>query len=148
MKMKNKVLVSLLVVSFLYATFAVAQILCAVKVDAVNFSNDKGYAVFELYDKVDGFVVNPKVALKKVVTDIKGGKAHADFTGLKFGDYAVSVYHDENSNNKLDTKFGTMPLEGIALSNNASARKGTPKFDEAKFYVNIPVVALKLKLSY
>ncbi len=146
--MKNKVLISFVVVFFLYATFTVAQIICIVKVDATNFSNDKGYAVFELYNKADGFVVNPKVALKKVVTDIKGGKAHADFTGLKFGDYAVSVYHDENSNNKLDTKFGTMPLEGIALSNNASARKGAPKFDDAKFYVNLPVVPIKLKLSY
>ena len=49
------------------------------------------------------------------------------------GDYAVSVFHDENSNGKLDRNFMGMPKEGVGKSNDAAGHFGPPKYDDARF---------------
>jgi uncharacterized protein (DUF2141 family) len=61
--------------------------------------------------------------------------AHAlTISGLPRGGYAVSVIHDENGNNKLDTLAG-IPREGYGFSNDAPVRFGPPKFAAARFTV-------------
>lgn len=49
-------------------------------------------------------------------------------TGLAPGRYALSVFHDQNSNAKLDTFLG-VPREGLGFSRNPVIRFGAPKFD-------------------
>ena len=49
-------------------------------------------------------------------------------TGVTPGRYAVSVFHDQNSNAKLDTFLG-VPREGFGFSRNPVIRFGAPKFD-------------------
>jgi uncharacterized protein (DUF2141 family) len=49
------------------------------------------------------------------------------------GDYAVSVFHDQNSNGKLDRNFMGMPKEGVGASNDAAGHFGPPKSDDARF---------------
>jgi uncharacterized protein (DUF2141 family) len=51
------------------------------------------------------------------------------------GEYAVSVFHDENSNRKLDTGAFGIPLEKTGFSNNAKGHMGPPKYEDAKFEV-------------
>jgi uncharacterized protein (DUF2141 family) len=60
-------------------------------------------------------------------------KPFASFREIAPGRYAVSVYHDENSNGKLDTNFLGIPREGVGASNNARGHMGSPKFDAAAF---------------
>lgn len=52
---------------------------------------------------------------------------------LPAGKYAAAVYHDENSNGKLDTNFLGIPKEGYGFSNNASGSFGPPKYKDAAF---------------
>jgi uncharacterized protein (DUF2141 family) len=69
-----------------------------------------------------------------------GGMAHihkseamTEFHNVPFGHYAVSVFHDENANSKLDLGiFG--PLERYGFSNGARGLLGVPSFDKAKAY--------------
>jgi uncharacterized protein (DUF2141 family) len=68
-----------------------------------------------------------------IVARISAQKAVCEFPGIAPGTYAVSVYHDENSNDKLDTNFLGIPREGVGASNNARGHMGPPKFDSAKF---------------
>ena len=56
------------------------------------------------------------------------------FTGLKLGDYAIKLFHDENSNGELDTNLIGMPSEGYGFSNNAG-RYGPASYEEAKFSI-------------
>ena len=44
------------------------------------------------------------------------------------GHYALSLFHDENSNKKLDTMMG-MPREGFGFSRSPVVRFGPPKFE-------------------
>ena len=52
---------------------------------------------------------------------------------LPLGDYALSVFYDQDGDGKLKTNFIGMPKEPIALSNNAVAKFGPPEYDDAVF---------------
>jgi uncharacterized protein (DUF2141 family) len=51
------------------------------------------------------------------------------FSGLAPGAYAVSVFHDENRNRKLDSTL-MIPREGFGFSRNPAVRFGAPKFGQ------------------
>ena len=42
-----------------------------------------------------------------------------EFWGLPSGDYGIAVYHDINSNNRMDKKYIVIPNEAYGFSNNA-----------------------------
>ncbi len=54
---------------------------------------------------------------------------------VPYGDYGVAVFHDENSNGKMDKNILGMPLEPYGFSNNVRITFGPPKWDNAKFAV-------------
>jgi len=55
---------------------------------------------------------------------------------LKNGTYAVSLYQDENSNEKLDTGIFGIPKELYGFSNDAKGKFGPPEFADQLFAVN------------
>ncbi len=58
-------------------------------------------------------------------------RATAVFESVPAGDYAIKVFHDANSNKKLD--MGLMgPKEKYGFSNNVMGFMGPPDFDDAK----------------
>jgi uncharacterized protein (DUF2141 family) len=60
---------------------------------------------------------------------------------LPLGEYALSVFYDRNGNGEMDTNFIGMPKEPIALSNDAVAKLGPPKYEDAVFSLGIePVI--------
>jgi uncharacterized protein (DUF2141 family) len=54
---------------------------------------------------------------------------------VPYGDYGVAVFHDENSNGKMDKNVLGIPLEPYGFSNNVRITLGPPKWEEAKFTV-------------
>jgi uncharacterized protein (DUF2141 family) len=54
------------------------------------------------------------------------------FHDLAPGTYALSAFHDENGNQKLDMTFG-IPREGFAFSNNPVIRMRAPTSAEVRF---------------
>lgn len=63
------------------------------------------------------------------------------------GTYAVSLFHDQNSNNRLDKTMG-MPSEGYGFSRDAAVQFGPPKFDAAKVTVGASDQTLPIKVRY
>lgn len=55
------------------------------------------------------------------------------FEEVPVGSHAVSVGHDVNGNDKVDTNFVGMPTEQWGVSNNVRPRLRAPRFDEAAF---------------
>jgi uncharacterized protein (DUF2141 family) len=68
--------------------------------------------------------------------------------GIEPGTYAIAVYHDENSNGKLDSNFIGIPREGVGFSNNAKGHMGPPKFDAAAFRFSGGALELKIVVAY
>lgn len=69
------------------------------------------------------------------------------FDGLPSGTYAVSLFHDENSNGKLDTLVG-IPREGFGFSRNPPIRFGPPRFAAARFPVTSGDTQQQVRLKY
>ncbi|MCA9659158.1 MAG: DUF2141 domain-containing protein [Myxococcales bacterium] len=113
-----------------------------------GFRSDDGKVMVALFRGSDGFPTNPDKAFRSAITKIRGKRASVDFADLPPGEYAVSVIHDENDNDKLDTNFLGIPKEGIGTSNNAKARFGPPKFRDAKFTVRDADVTQRITMAY
>ncbi|WP_213003996.1 DUF2141 domain-containing protein [Parahaliea maris] len=63
------------------------------------------------------------------------------------GRYAFTAYLDVNGNGKLDSNFIGIPKEPVALSNNAKARFGPPRFDDAVFELSAEGVTQTIRLA-
>ena len=112
-----------------------------------NFRNNQGMASISLYKQANGFPNSAKAA-ETVFLKIDNTKAIAVFGKLPAGEYAVSVYHDENNNKKLDTNFFGIPKEGLGASNNARSHFGPPKYADAKFTFSGSSQQITLSMYY
>lgn len=77
---------------------------------------------------------------------IANGQASAQFSDLPAGVYGIGVYHDANSNGKLDTFMG-IPREGYGFSRNPPFRPRAPRFNEVEFAVH-ETTAESINLRY
>jgi len=103
-----------------------------INVDISGFESDKGKASIGLFNEEETFL---RDANWKQFSEISNNKATAVFTDIPDGIYAISVYHDENNNEKLDLIMGMMPKEDTGTSNNPKAKMGPPKWEESIFEV-------------
>lgn len=67
---------------------------------------------------------------------IINNKAVIELDELQFGEYAVKAFHDEDSNDDLNTNFLGIPVEDYGFSNNARGMFGPPAWQEAKLMLN------------
>lgn len=63
------------------------------------------------------------------------------------GRYAIAVFHDQNSNRKLDT-FAGIPKEGFAFSRNPSIKMRAPRFEEVAIDLPAGMTQIRLKMNY
>jgi uncharacterized protein (DUF2141 family) len=101
-----------------------------IEIEITGFKNDNGTARVGLYNTKDSFL---RKGIQTGKTVVKNKKAYIVFSNLPKGEYAVSMYHDENANGKLDANFVGIPKEGYATSNGAKGFMGPPKYEDAKF---------------
>lgn len=104
-----------------------------VTVQIKNIKNTKGQLVVGLYSNAKSFLKTPQSG---EIIKIKTNSATVVFKNVTVGTYAISLFHDENSNEKLDTNFMGIPKESFACSNNAKGFMGPPQWEDAKFKVN------------
>ena len=73
---------------------------------------------------------------RQKVVPVKDKRAQYIVKNLEFGDYAVKVFHDENSDGELDTAIFGIPTEAYGFSNNAKGKFGAPAFSKVVFKFN------------
>ena len=112
--------------------------------------NNKGRVALALFQGEAGFPGDSSKAVhtQQAEIDNKTGSAQFVLQGIPYGVYAVSVFHDENMNGKLDKNFVGAPKEGYGASNNPRKRMGPPPFGEANFSLNQPEQSIEIKLIY
>jgi uncharacterized protein (DUF2141 family) len=111
--------------------------------------NTNGQLAAALFSTREGFPGKSAKALAKKFLPANDPKCEVVFDAVPYGSYAVSVYHDENSNGKLDTVFLIgMPKEGVGCSNNPKSSFGPPSFADAKFILEGREVVLNIDLKY
>lgn len=120
--------------------FALQQENLQLEVNISNIQKHDGVILVAIYDSAETFLNEPmqyKVVPIEAEAEIPIS-VQTVFTGLADGEYAVSVYHDENENWELDRNWMGIPKEMFGFSNNAKAKFSPPKFDECS--VNISAI--------
>lgn len=111
-----------------------------------NLQNDQGQVGCSLYSKKDGFPMDSKKADVRMMVQPSGKRATCVFKGVKPGTYAISMMHDENKDEELETSFVGRPQEWWGVSNDApSERFGPPKYENAIFKFDGTAKTVKVK---
>lgn len=125
-----KLLITTLFIFSLSISTVFAQKQYKITAEFENIKHSKGSLFVALYNKEGSFL---KKQFKGEIVEIKNQKAIVVFENIPEGTYAISSFHDENDNKKMDTNFFGIPKEPIGISNNAKGFMGPPKFKDAKF---------------
>jgi uncharacterized protein (DUF2141 family) len=116
----------------------------SVTVNISGIRSQKGNVVICLWGKEnkDFPFCSSAAAYKSTTLKADSSNLVATFQNVPSGEYAVSAFHDENGNGKLDTNWMGMPKEGIAApnmdkeKNQNQGRRERPSFDKMKFKLN------------
>jgi uncharacterized protein (DUF2141 family) len=95
-----------------------------------------------------GQFMGPARAYGEIVRTPSAGAVSLTLKDVAPGDYAVTIWHDDNGNQKFDMDPATgRPTDGWATV-NAEALRGPPVFDQVKATVGIVPLTLSLPLHY
>ena len=90
------------------------------KIMIALFNSKETY--FELDKMLAGYEIN-----------VDSTNLNCTFHDLPFGTYAITIYHDEDNNGKMNRNWLGMPTEGYAFSNNFSSSIRPASFNDAAF---------------
>ncbi|MFL3653776.1 MAG: DUF2141 domain-containing protein [Halioglobus sp.] len=103
-------------------------------VEISGLKDASGNVYIAVYDSDSSWLSDEVVLNQKVViVDALDGDLVRTELLLPLGNYALSVFYDQDGDGELKTNFIGMPKEPIALSNNAVAKFGPPKYSDAVF---------------
>ena len=112
-------------------------------IEVASFENTKGVLRVCVTDQKDDFLES--CAFSKIVT-VEDDTVSLKIENIEEGNYAVSVYHDENNSGILETGgvFG-IPLEPYGFSNNPTMKFG-PSYKKSVFKMTSDKnISIKLK---
>ena len=97
-------------------------------IDVTGLKNANGKIMVAVFDNADHFLKQP---MRTGTVDAQTGTVQLLLTGLPPGDYAISLFHDQNGNGKLDKNPIGMPIEPYGFSNDAAGAYGPPTFQQS-----------------
>ena len=104
------------------------------RLEISGLASEQGNVYYSIYDSEDTWLGEERVAGAAVdIAAAMEGEIVVATVQLPPGEYAVSIFYDVNANGELDTNFIGIPKEPVALSNNAKAKFGPPKYKDALF---------------
>jgi uncharacterized protein (DUF2141 family) len=116
-------------------------------VEIFRLNDIKGLLSIGLYSDEKGFPDKGREYKGKDV-QVTGETVVYTFKDVPFGTHAIAVFHDTNSNGKLDKNFLGIPKEGYAFSNNVFGALGLPpSFKDASFKL-AGNKTVKIKMEY
>lgn len=120
---------------------AAPRALMQVSVD--NIRNSRGKIYVALFDDAAAFDSHDYSSAAGLQTlSAKSGSISVSFPGLTAKPYAISIFHDENSNEIFDMSAG-YPAEGYGMSRAESA------YDDLKFHqASVQPGSVAIKLHY
>jgi uncharacterized protein (DUF2141 family) len=118
-------------------------------VRVIGARNAKGKIRVALFRSAEGFPGDASKAfrLENAPIDSQTLSSQMVLADLPAGQYALSVFHDENLNEKLDKNLMGIPKEGYGASNNPGRKMRAPTFEEARFSHQTDQ-SLEIKLIY
>jgi uncharacterized protein (DUF2141 family) len=114
-----------------------------ISVTISNLSSDQGKVFVGLYDSDKHFLIK---TYRGIISKIDNNSCKVVFKNIPDGIYAISLFHDENDNGKMDKGLWGIPKEDHGCSNNAKSAMGPPKWKDAKFELKGKSINQHIKL--
>jgi uncharacterized protein (DUF2141 family) len=117
----------------------------SLRVVVTNLKSTEGSVLVALFNSEDSFLDDEWKAKKVSINNME--EVIVEFTDIPQGVYGISVFHDENENDELDTNFMGIPKEPFGFGNDAMGAFGPPGFDKASVEVGEGVQTTYVKLK-
>ena len=101
------------------------------KIKFTSVRSSDGKIAVAVYNSKEDYMVTGKEYFA-IRVKAQEGETYLEIS-LPKGEYAISVFHDENDDQKLNTNFMGIPKEDYGFSNNPNSTFGPPKFEKAVF---------------
>lgn len=111
-----------------------------------DIRNDKGEILYALYDNEKNFNDSKNFIKSGSIKAVKGS-VNFVINGVKDGEYALSILHDENGNSVIDTNVLGVPKEGFGFSGNPKIFFKAPSFRDTKF-MKRGTASIQIDLKY
>lgn len=109
---------------------------------------DQGVVIVSLFAGAGGFPDEVSASQTTVTVPIRAGQAEARFAAVPYGEYALSVLHDEDGDGRMATGLFGAPREGFGFSGRPDYRFGHPDFTAASFLLLSPRREIEIVLRY
>ena len=103
-------------------------------IDVKGVRNAQGDIYVELYADPSTFRKS-NLAVARIKASAVAGQVSVQLNVAELGHYALMAYHDEDGDGVLNKRFGMIPTEGYALSNDPLIKMGPPAFEDCDFEV-------------
>ncbi len=115
-----------------------------IQVNITGIDESKGSIIVELYSSSikENFPMPGDAIERKVKADTKG--VTVVFKDVSEGEHAISMIHDVNSNNEMDTSFLGIPQEPYGNSGEYTNFK--PNYEDSKFIVKDKNINLTIEV--
>lgn len=121
------------IVFVLIGLFANAQSAGNITLNVHHHGAEKGFIMVALYKSEDGFPNDPQKAILQLKEATKSKITTIRIQSIPLGNYAIAVFHDANSDGKINYNLLGAPTEAYGFSNNARKMFSAPSFKEAMF---------------
>jgi uncharacterized protein (DUF2141 family) len=116
-----------------------------VEVVVTGIRSGRGRLLVALFNSPQGFPHESRKAFLTVVSDIQSADTKVVLGDVPYGEYAISVLHDENKDGRMDRSWFLFPKEGLGVAPGKAVRSG---FEKAKFQVSKPFLRFPMRLLY
>ena len=105
------------------------------KITVTNIQDVKGDIKIKVFNNPDSFPRNGK-PYKVYTQQVTAKIVTVVLKGYKKGKYAISIYHDVNSDNECNMNFLGIPTESFAFSRNFKPKFSGPTFEDCYIDAN------------
>jgi uncharacterized protein (DUF2141 family) len=125
-----KILLSLCLLLHFSVSFSQTSEKMELNLKVKNIKKSVGVIYITVYDNEEDYMENRYAgAIAKVESE---GSLEAVLK-IPYGKYAVTIFHDVNEDEELNTNFIGIPKEPYGFSNNPKSSFGPPSFEQSLF---------------
>ncbi len=118
-----------------------------ISIKTKGMKNLKGQLCFALFNGPHNFPSPSDSLLKSECISASKSLGMFTFHGLPFGTYAISVFHDENSDRILNTRIFGIPKESFGFSKDPTVLVSAPKFLDCTVILNSNILEQEINLK-
>lgn len=104
----------------------------ALTLTVADIETNRGEVRIALFNSKETYTKKP---IHAAVVKVEKSSTIWTVTDLKPGDYAIALFHDANSDGKMNKNLIGLPKEDYGFSNDASGTFGPPSWSTAKFTI-------------